>query len=72
MSDVFAFTPTSGPRYELRFRSLFDAGRALAFPCDASGRVDLSTLSTTARLNYERARQVVGKDWATPTVLVRA
>jgi len=27
-------------QYELRFQSLFDAGRAYAFPCDASGHVD--------------------------------
>jgi hypothetical protein len=31
----------SHPVYEMRFRSLFDAGRGLAFPCDAQGRVAL-------------------------------
>ena len=59
-------------RYELRFRSLFDAGRALAFPCDANGKVDESTLSERARSNYERARKVIGKEWATPMVMLRA
>ncbi|MES2889825.1 MAG: hypothetical protein V4739_17665 [Pseudomonadota bacterium] len=60
-----------GGTYELRFRSLFDDGRALAFPCDAQGRVDESGLSDQARHNYLRARQVIGKDWATPLVQVR-
>ncbi len=61
-----------GACYELRFRSLFDAGRALAFPCDANGTVDESTLSERARSNYERARKVIGKEWATPMVMLRA
>jgi len=39
-------------QYELRFRSLFDDGRALAFPCDANGHVDLDALSEQARSNY--------------------
>jgi hypothetical protein len=43
----------------------------LAFPCDASGKVDEKGLSERARSNYERARKVVGKDWATPTVFIR-
>ncbi len=57
-----------GTTYELRFRSLFNTGRALAFPCDALGRVDESRLSEQARHNYLRARKVIGKDWATPMV----
>ena len=54
--------------FELRFQSLFDAGRALAFPCDADGRVDLDALSERARLNYFHARSVIGRDFAPPAV----
>jgi hypothetical protein len=54
--------------FELRFQSLFHTGRALAFPCDAAGRVDLDTLSERARCNYFLARAVVGRDFAHPTV----
>lgn len=71
MSNPTTPDPSSDAHFELRFRSLFDTGRALAFPCDASGKVDEKGLSERARSNYERARKVVGKDWATPTVLIR-
>lgn len=56
------------PGFELRFRSLFNAGRGLAFPCDAQGHVDLDSLSESARENYLFARAVVGRDYATPQV----
>ena len=56
--------------YELRFQSLFDAGRAYAFPCDASGHVDLDLLSDTARENYLYARAVVGRELCVPAVKV--
>jgi len=55
-------------RFELRFQSLFDEGRAYAFPCDASGRVDLDALSTTLRTNYLFARTLIGRDFAMPAV----
>ena len=54
--------------YELRFCSLFDEGRGLAFPCDADGHVDLDTLSSRARLNYLYARTVIGREFAMPAV----
>lgn len=54
--------------YELRFDSLFHAGRALAFPCDAQGSVQLDALSERARQNYLFARAVVGREFATPVV----
>lgn len=57
------------PRFELRFQSLFDAGRALTFPCDAKGLVDLDALSEKARNNYFYARAVVGHDFARPVIL---
>jgi hypothetical protein len=54
--------------YQLRFRSLFDPGRAYVFPCDQSGRVNLDALSERARANYLYARNVVGREFATPDV----
>ena len=54
--------------YELRFQSLFNEGRALAFPCDAQGHVDMDALSERARGNYLYARAVVGREYATPAV----
>ena len=54
--------------YELRFESLFHAGRALAFPCDAHGGVRLDSLSERALQNYLFARAVVGRDYASPTI----
>lgn len=61
--------PLGAPDYELRFESLFQAGRALAFPCDAQGGVRLDALSERARQNYLFARAVVGREYATPIVL---
>ncbi len=55
--------------YEICFQSLFHEGRALCFPCDAQGKVELDTLSDRARENYLYARAVVGRDYAYPTVL---
>lgn len=54
--------------HELRFASLFQEGRALAFPCDAQGRVDLDALSARARCNYFLARGLVGREFAFPSV----
>ncbi|HEX6362574.1 MAG TPA: hypothetical protein VFZ93_06455 [Albitalea sp.] len=58
--------------FELRFQSLFNDGRAFAFPCDATGRVDLDALSERARLNYLYARAVIGREFAVPAVQLRA
>ncbi len=60
--------PLTADGYELRFESLFQTGRALAFPCDAQGGVRLDALSDQARQNYLFARAVVGRDYASPTV----
>ena len=57
-------------RYELRFQSIFDPGRAFAFPCDASGHVDLDALSDRARENYLYVRTVIGRDFSVPAVIV--
>jgi hypothetical protein len=58
----------SGVRFELRFQSLFQEGRALAFPCDARGEVDLDALSARSRINYLHARATIGLDYALPRV----
>ena len=61
---------TFDAHYELRFQSLFVPGRALTFPCDQRGQVELDTLSERARRNYFYARAVVGRDFATPQVVL--
>lgn len=65
-------TPSTAAAYELRFRSLFDEGRALAFPCDSRGCVDLDALSPRALNNYLYARTVVGREFYMPSVLPAA
>jgi hypothetical protein len=55
--------------YEVRYCSLFHEGRALSFPCDAQGHVDLDALSPRSLGNYLFARAMVGREFATPTVL---
>lgn len=57
--------------FELRFRSLFHEGRALAFDCDAQGRIDPGALNERARERYLLARARVGRDFALPEVLPR-
>jgi hypothetical protein len=56
------------PRFALRFQSLFHQGRAMVFPCDEQGHVDLDALSDRARQNYLYARAVIGFEYATPSV----
>jgi len=62
-----SFDTTAG--YEVRFQSLFHEGRALSFPCDRDGRVDIDALSHKARGNYLFARAMVGREYAAPAVL---
>ncbi len=57
-------------RFQIRFQSLFNEGRGFAFPCDAAGHVDLDLLSERGRCNYLFARAMVGREFATPDVLV--
>jgi len=54
--------------YALTFRSLFNEGRGLAFPCDAHGRVDMDALSSKGLSNYLYARTVVGREFRSPAV----
>jgi hypothetical protein len=59
---------TDRRRYELRFQSLFDTGRAFCFDCDAAGHVNLDTLSDRAKLNYLYARTAIGREFLCPEV----
>ena len=59
---------TATQDFRLCFRSLFDAGRGFAFPCDGKGLVDLDGLSERARNNYLYARAMVGRELAVPAV----
>jgi hypothetical protein len=68
MNARHAPNSSAGRAFELRFRSLFDEGRALAFDCDPDGRIELDRLSDRARLSYLYARALVGRDFAQPEV----
>jgi hypothetical protein len=57
--------------FELRFRSIYNEGRGLAFPCDAEGHVVIDSLSTKGRLNYLYARTLIGREFQLPVVLPR-
>jgi hypothetical protein len=56
----------SSALFELRFHSLFNEGRGLAFPCDDVGKVDIDNLPDRARNNYLFARTLIGREFATP------
>ena len=58
--------------YELRFCSLFNEGRGLAFPCDAQGHVDMDALSERSLNNYLYARSVIGREYTMPAVRSQA
>jgi hypothetical protein len=63
--------PLPSPLFEMRFASLFRPGRALSFPCDRAGHVDMDALSDQARDNYLYARATVGCEHALPCVCQR-
>ena len=60
----------ASPLNELRFASLFDAGRGYAFPCDATGHVDMDALSDRALQNYFYARTCIGREFCHPVVRI--
>lgn len=62
-------TQQTEAQFELRFQSLFIEGRAMSFPCDARGCVDLDSLSTRLRLNYLYAHTLIGREFSMPMVL---
>jgi len=55
--------------FELRFQSLFDEGRGLAFPCDHLGKVDIDKLPDRARNDYLFARTLIGCEFARPKLV---
>lgn len=63
-----ATSPRDPALYEVRFQSLFNEGRALSFPCDEQGHVEMDALSERARRNYLYARAVIGREFAYPLV----
>lgn len=56
--------------YQVRYQSLFHEGRALCFPCDPQGHVDMDALSPSAIRNYLFARAMVGREFALPAVVI--
>ena len=68
MNSQAAIQARQAEGYVLRFESLFDGGRALAFECDAGGQVNLDRLTERAKINYLYARTVIGRDFAMPRV----
>lgn len=54
--------------YELWFQSLKARGKALHFPCDAAGQVDLDALGRRSLYDYLYARVVMGREFALPDV----
>jgi hypothetical protein len=67
--DTTANSSNGAASFELRFQSLFDEGRGLAFPCDERGQVDMDRLPDRARSNFFRASTLIGRDFATPRLL---
>jgi hypothetical protein len=65
-SEGAAMTPEG---FEIRFKSLFLEGRAMSFPCDARGKVDLDSLSVRGQHNYLFARRMIGREYAVPVVV---
>lgn len=54
--------------HELRFDSLYQTGKAIAVPCDSTGKVDLDALSDRLLNTYLGARAMLGREYAYPVV----
>lgn len=64
-----ASDPSAAPSaFELRFPCLRGTGRALSFPCDANGAVQMDSLSPRALNNYLLARALTGREYGWPSV----
>jgi hypothetical protein len=61
-------TISSSTAFQVRFPSLFQSGRGMAFPCDATGSVDINQLSERGRVNYFFARAMIGREFGCPVV----
>ena len=64
----FTTAPQQQRPLELFYRPLRGTARALSFPCDASGCVDLDSLRENHRREYLYARVVTGNQLAWPVV----
>jgi hypothetical protein len=62
--------PGPSPAYDLVFVP-FHLGRCYAFPCSATGVVDLDMLTEPARSNYLMVRALVRHDFRWPTIVRR-
>ncbi len=56
--------------HELIFGSLYAQGRGIVVPCDATGKVDIDSLTQRMRDTYFGARAMIGREYAYPTVHV--
>ena len=56
-----------GASYQLCFRA-YSANAVLAFPCNATGNVNLDALSGRERNDYLFARALSGRDFTRPVV----
>ena len=65
---MFAIPAAGLASAELRFVHLENDLKSLAFPCDATGRVDLDTLDEHRRNQYLFARVLMGRDYAFPVL----
>ena len=68
MNTATVPSAASAVAFELRFEPLFQPGRALAFPCDDEGHVDLERCSKDERTSYLFARAMVGREYKGPRV----
>lgn len=64
-------TRTQPSNFEVWYESFASDGRALSFPCDAEGRVDIDALSERCRNNYFLVRAMLGRDYASPRIVPR-
>ena len=61
-------SPSTQPGSSTLFTRAHVSGRGVAVPCDASGQVDLDTLTERLRNAYLGARAMVGREYACPRV----
>ena len=67
--DGMSPASTQWRSHRLHFASLIQPGRALSFPCNRRGEVQLDGLSERDRNNYFFARTTVGRDYGAPIVI---
>jgi len=62
---------TPAPGFRIEFRTTFLQGRAVSFPCDARGNVDIDALSESGRSDYLFARIMTRRERPRPEFIVR-